>query len=625
MSGLLISILFISVGAKFLTLGIGAREVAMGSIGSVLVRDANATYFNPALLSFVKSGNLSAMHSNYLLDMRMESVSLSYPFGKIFTGINFYGFFVSELEGRSGPSETFIPFGASFLNSNFSLSTLLFKNLSIGLTLKNIYEKIDTFSSSSFAFDIGVVYKPEKSYFEVGGVISNIGGKLKLRSENFELPSSFKIGAGFYYKNVKFALEVFKIFKENTEFKIGGEYTIKEILSLRAGYVTGYSQTSSLAGFTTGFGVKYHNFNFDYAFQPYGDLGNVHRVSVGFAFAPLRIKFPERKKIQEPKIKKEKIVRKELMKKTIFNLDSLYSRALKEYNNKNLVLSLELFFKIVYVRSDFKEALEYFDAIKEELIKSKIKFVMNEYKRELDKGNLLDAYAVLKKSYDNLNNPEVLKDKIIEIENLIIRKGRLKKTESKLLKNALVLYSDKKYKKALSEFKKISNNNVINNFISICDEKRNRLIRSLKRDLEFYLRNEYFEKAYTVVKRLEEEGYYSSEFMVTKTRVERKLEQTSFSFLEQAKIYKKSGNYIDALILISRSIELYSIKEAERLEKEILDDFKNKKELYEKLMEKAIVLFNEGKTDDALLLWKEAEKIGIKDRRLEYVKILQSL
>jgi len=624
MLGLLINILFFSVGAKFLTLGIGAREIAMGSIGSVLVRDANATYFNPALLSFVKVGNLSTMHSDYLLDMRMESFSLSHPFGKIFTGLNFYGLFVSELEGRTGPSETFTPFSASFLNTSFSSSALLFRNLSVGVTFKNVYERIDTFSSSSFAFDMGFVYQPEKSYFEIGGVISNIGGKLRLKSENFELPSSFKIGTGFYYRNIKFAIEIFKIFKENTEFKIGGEYTIKEILSIRGGYITGYSQTSSLAGFATGFGIKYRNFNFDYAFQPYGDLGNVHRVSVGFAFAPLRIKLPERKKIQEPKIEKEKIVRKGLMEKTIFNLDSLYTLALQEFNNKNLFLSLELFFKIVYIRDDFKEALKYFDTIKEELIKSKIEFVMKEYKKELDRENLLDAYAVLRKSYDNLKN-EILSNKMVEIENSIIRKSRLNKTESEILKNALVFYSYKEYKKALSEFKKISNNTVINNFISVCEEKRERLIGSLKRDLEFYLRNENFEKAYRVIKKLEEEGYYSPEFMVTKARVEKKLEQKSLSFLEQAKIYKKSGNYIDALILISRIEELYSIKEAEELEKEILDNFKNNKELYEKLMEKAILLFSEGKTDDALLLWKKAEKIGIKDKRLEYVKILQDL
>ncbi len=625
MDGLLINIIVFSVGAKFLTLGIGAREIAMGSIGSVLVRDANATYFNPALLSLLDKGNLSLMHSNYLLDMRMESVSLSHPFGRIFTGFNLYGFFVSEIEGREGPSETFRPFGASFLNTNLSLSTSFFKNLSFGVTFKNIYERIDNFSSSSFAFDMGFVYKPEKSYFEIGGAISNIGGKLKLNSENFELPSSFKIGAGFYYKDASFAMEIFKIFKENTEFKIGGEYFIKKILALRAGYVTGYSQTHPLAGFRAGFGIKYRNFNFDYAFQPYGDLGNVHRISMGFAFAPLKIKFPERKKVVEPEVKKERFIKEEVVLKPIFNLDSLYLLALEKFKDKNFEASFELFFKIVYVDDKFKDVSQYFNKVREELLKEKIDKILKDVDKKIEENNLLDAYAILNESYISLNNPELLKNKLIDLENIIGKKAGLSDKEKEILRNALSFYSDKKYRKAIIEFKKIGDKELIRDFISYCESKRENFLISLQRDLSFYVKNEYYEKAYDVIKKLEEEGFYSTEFMVTRTRVQKELEKKSQNLLIEVRIYEKNKNYADALIFISKILDTYPLEEAKKIEEEILKKTINKKELYEDLMKKAILLFNEGKKEESYMLWKEIEKLRLEDKRLKYVGLYKSL
>ncbi|MEN3045109.1 MAG: PorV/PorQ family protein [Candidatus Hydrothermales bacterium] len=617
--GLTFNLLILSVGAKFLTLGVGAREIAFGSVGSVFVRDANATYFNPSLLSFQDMGSFVVSHTNYLLDMRMESFSLSNPFGKVFLGINFYGFFVNELEGRTGPSESFTPFGASFLNTNFSVSGFLYKNFSVGLTLKNVYERIDTFSSSSFAFDLGFVYKPEVSFFELGGVLSNIGGKLKLKSENYELPASLRIGLGFHYRDFKCGIEFFRILKENTEFHIGFEYLLKNILFIRSGYVTGYKETYNLAGFKFGLGLKYTPFNLDYTSEPYGDFGNVHRLSLGVSFKPLRFKFPERKKIPlEPK--PEKPILKEIKPKYPFNLDSLYEVAIKEYENKNYAKSYILLMEVVYVDRNFKNSFEVFSKVKETLTNSKIDLVLSDLKKNLEMENYLDAYSLVKSSYDLLNRPETLGKKLSELELLITEKFKVKGYEKDILIKAFEFYKEKRYRDAITELKKLPENDLILKVIKICEEKRERKIKSNERDLEFYIRNEFYEKAYSAISDIEIEGFLSSELIVMKTRVEGKLKEKAKTFYEEALSMEKNKKFIEALLLVGKSIKIFPLEESKKLEKRLLDLIQTDNKLYEELMIFTIKLFHQGKTEDALILWGEVEKVNPSDERLSYIK-----
>ncbi|MBI3565954.1 MAG: hypothetical protein HY079_12210, partial [Elusimicrobia bacterium] len=58
-------------------------------------------------------------------------------------------------------------------------------------------------------------------------------------------------------------------------------------LAARAGYQFGHGSDqlqSKLVGLGAGLGLKFGRFKLDYAFQPYGDLGNTHRVTLGARF-----------------------------------------------------------------------------------------------------------------------------------------------------------------------------------------------------------------------------------------------------------------------------------------------------------------------------------------------------
>ncbi|MBI5244470.1 MAG: hypothetical protein HY922_12460, partial [Elusimicrobia bacterium] len=58
---------------------------------------------------------------------------------------------------------------------------------------------------------------------------------------------------------------------------------------LRAGYASQAARAASggsmpLGGFGGGFGLKFGNCRADYTFTPFGELGNVQRISLGVRF-----------------------------------------------------------------------------------------------------------------------------------------------------------------------------------------------------------------------------------------------------------------------------------------------------------------------------------------------------
>ena len=67
---------------------------------------------------------------------------------------------------------------------------------------------------------------------------------------------------------------------------LGTEYWLDKDLAVRAGYQVGHGADGlgTLVGFGAGLGIKLRQFTFDYAFVPFGDLGDTHRMTLGLRF-----------------------------------------------------------------------------------------------------------------------------------------------------------------------------------------------------------------------------------------------------------------------------------------------------------------------------------------------------
>jgi hypothetical protein len=112
---------------------------------------------------------------------------------------------------------------------------------------------------------------------------------MKYDKESFDLPQNLKFGASYSFaRNLTLAVDLNKNTEPDVVFNAGTQYvySFREDISLaaRAGYKSNNQALGGMAGFTTGIGFEYASLGFDYAFVPYGDLENTHRISLNYQF-----------------------------------------------------------------------------------------------------------------------------------------------------------------------------------------------------------------------------------------------------------------------------------------------------------------------------------------------------
>ncbi len=79
-------------------------------------------------------------------------------------------------------------------------------------------------------------------------------------------------------------------FEGEFDAAVGVEYKPLEMLAVRTGWSLSAKDTADNAGggfvdaMGFGMGTKYNQFSLDYAWKPYADLGNTHRISLGMDF-----------------------------------------------------------------------------------------------------------------------------------------------------------------------------------------------------------------------------------------------------------------------------------------------------------------------------------------------------
>ncbi|MCL2389997.1 MAG: PorV/PorQ family protein [Endomicrobia bacterium] len=280
-------------GAAFLKLGAGARAAAMGgAFTSAQDYSSDGIYWNPAKLAYNTKKDLTLMYSSYFEDISYGWTAFSMP-----TGYGVFGAAVQYLSygnimGRDTDgfeTSDFSPYDLAVYLSyarghKFDDSS----NLGYGVNLKYVYSKIEN-SASAFAFDAGAVYTLKDNLTSFGAVLQNMGTTLKYNEESESLPLMFKIGASrIIYEDFLVSWDIIFPSDNNIFLALGGEYKIQAAeetdIFLRAGYDGKSKDVPGFSGFNAGFGVKYLDYVFDYAFSPYGDLGSVHRVSIGLKF-----------------------------------------------------------------------------------------------------------------------------------------------------------------------------------------------------------------------------------------------------------------------------------------------------------------------------------------------------
>ncbi len=266
---------------SFLLLDANARPVAMGGAYTALATDSNALLYNPAGLAWVGKDEATFMHNSYFTGINQEYAAYASPKG---WGVNLNylnsgsiaNTSISNPDGSGGSSSL------SDLAFSGGYARKLGDSLSVGGGLKLIRESIANVTGTAWALDAGVLYSiPPVPGLKVGGSIQNMGPTVKFQQASENLPLNVRGGVGYEFDALgQKSTASFDLTKErgsglNAQF--GVETILAKVLPIRFGFTT---NNDAGIGITTGVGWTHDDLAFDYAFVPFGDLGNAHRISV---------------------------------------------------------------------------------------------------------------------------------------------------------------------------------------------------------------------------------------------------------------------------------------------------------------------------------------------------------
>ncbi len=258
-------------GLLSLRMGVGAREAGMGGSGVASSQGASAIFWNPANNAFVEfETELVLQHYRYLGLFNHESAAVAHKAGKGVFGFMFTGLYSDDIDRYSDeavavPEGSFRPYDVSF---GLSYARQLGDRFAVAVAAKMIYERIDLYSDTGFAFDFFITHKSMIEGLVFAASATNIGGQMNLNNEPFDLPTAYRIGLGWSPENflgdrLTFTGDV--VFPNDTNEKahLGAELRIIPELALRGGTKVNYD----LQGWTAGAGFRAGVLGIDYAYE----------------------------------------------------------------------------------------------------------------------------------------------------------------------------------------------------------------------------------------------------------------------------------------------------------------------------------------------------------------------
>ncbi|MDR1195174.1 MAG: PorV/PorQ family protein [Endomicrobium sp.] len=282
-----------TTAVPFLKYGAGARAAGMGSAFSAVTgAGSDMIYWNPAGIASINRQDVSLMYLSGFEGISYGWASYAMP--------SVYGSFGGAIQylssGKQAGTDIFGSSTSDFSTYDFAISFSYAKYydlgkagiLDYGLNLKYIYSKLDT-SADAFAVDAGAIFTLADNVTSIGAVLQNVGTNMKYNEEDEVLPFVARVGVSrIFIKNLLVAFDI-NFPNDNDIFpSFGAEYSINIMqdadIAIRAGYDGRQKDIDGFSRINAGFGLKYRDYIFDYAFSPYGNLGDVHRVSLGIKF-----------------------------------------------------------------------------------------------------------------------------------------------------------------------------------------------------------------------------------------------------------------------------------------------------------------------------------------------------
>lgn len=264
-----------------------ARDLGMGAAFVGVADDASALFFNSAGLAGVRLPEVAVHHNSYLAGTFQEVLSCAFPTGSnsgLGLALNYINWGSLDLRDINGVSQGGYNDTDIGLMAGWGLE--LSPGFSAGGALRALQQKVVNDLYTSLAGDLGLLWTATPSlrfglsYANLGTPVagSSLTGELKGGAALFMDPdphSRFLLAlSGSWFSNNLGAAQA------------GCEWTLEKRWSLRAGYQLPFTsdQIDGFTHFTAGAGMRFSSFALDYAFLPFGTLGNSHRLSLSYQF-----------------------------------------------------------------------------------------------------------------------------------------------------------------------------------------------------------------------------------------------------------------------------------------------------------------------------------------------------
>lgn len=282
--------------ASFLKLDIGARAASLGGAYSAVADGVEGMCWNPAGLCQIKGKEISLIHHNWIEDMNHGFIGYAQPMnGKSVLGMGIVGLFVDSLERRSGAT---IKHEGSFKADDTALiinySREIGEGLLGGINAKVIHQGIDKEAGYGVCGDGGIIYACKGSGLKLSAVIQNLGPRMKIYREKFDMPLAFRFGTAYrtsgcqnrYLQRIMICTEISKPIDNRATLHLGTEYKVMEAMTLRCGYRYKFGQPEHefLSGLSGGAGIAVKGFGLDYTYSNYHEFGDAHQIGVNIRF-----------------------------------------------------------------------------------------------------------------------------------------------------------------------------------------------------------------------------------------------------------------------------------------------------------------------------------------------------
>jgi hypothetical protein len=304
-------------GFQFLSVISDARGAAMAEAMTSLEIGSSALFFNPAGMANMEGlVDFTASQNQWIADITHNTFSLAVSpaqgeYGVVGISVQsvdygeFYGTRVDKATDL-GYIDTGI-FELSALAIGVGYAKRLTDRFSVGGQVRwveqNLGESvipiISTVPDTSYetvesklrplAFDFGTQFKTGFKSLVFGMSVRNFSKEIKYVEEGFQLPLVFNLGISMNLLDfieemplnqaLYLSLDASHHRDHAEQIKVGVDYRLMDMLSLRGGYVSNNDES----GISFGMGVKYLGVSIDYAQTPFGVFDKVQRMTVRFS------------------------------------------------------------------------------------------------------------------------------------------------------------------------------------------------------------------------------------------------------------------------------------------------------------------------------------------------------